>query len=58
MKYGKDLKNGKVNNKDTYFIKDIEYTKCCDYPVIYIQNKQRVKIKHCIQCLKILNQDK
>jgi hypothetical protein len=46
-----------IDTEETYFIKDVEYTKCCDYPIIYIQNKQREKIKHCNQCLKEIKND-
>ena len=47
-----------VTNKNTYFISAIEYTKCCDYPVVLIQNKKKEKIKYCNQCLREIKENK
>ena len=38
----------------SYWVKDSEYSKCCDYPTIMIADKKRVEIKHCSQCLSVL----
>ena len=40
--------------KDTYWIKDFEYTVCCNYGVDEIQDKTRKKVRRCNQCLKEL----
>lgn len=46
-----------IDTEETYFLYNTEFTRCCDYPIIWIQNKQRVKIKHCIQCLREIKND-
>ena len=43
-----------MKNKIKYFINEIEYSFCCDYPIIFIKNKNKEKIKYCNQCLKEL----